>query len=195
MTTAKKEGLPAITAEKARTKTKHAKTRCTIVLPRKRFVRPLHGPCPAPSAVHSNGSGSIQTARQVFRLWRQCAALSSHTHRYSDINGPNSAITAAVPRRSCTCFPILPASESPGHPVLLCGYYGTINPAFWQAKRSEKAGLPHTPSGSPPFSVIFCLYSLRPRRIPAGTHMCFRPSVRGRSESADGQTIVSPPGP
>ena len=70
------------TRKKPAQKQSTSKTRCTSVLPRKRFVRPLHGLCPKANGGSSIGPGSIQTARQVFRLWHpRLKSLPSHAVR------------------------------------------------------------------------------------------------------------------
>ena len=55
---------------------------------------------------------SMRRTGQVFRLWPRrpgCIAFPCGSHS-GTLGSRDSSITAAVPRRSCTCFPILPAS-------------------------------------------------------------------------------------
>ena len=110
------------TKKKPAQKQSTSKTRCTSVLPRKRFVRPLRGPCTKANGGSSSSPGSIQTTRQVFRLWRpRLRSLPSHAVLHSGIDEPQ---TPPLRRRSRAGF--TPASlfsrpaKRPGHLVSLC---------------------------------------------------------------------------
>ena len=56
---------------------------------------------------------------------------------------PGPAVTAAVPHRSCTCFPILPAGlAAPDTLQLLCAYQHIIKSSGWQTKNAAEGCKP-----------------------------------------------------
>ena len=56
---------------------------------------------------------------------------------------PGPAVTAAVPHRYCTCFPILPASlAAPDTLQLLCAYQHIIKLSVWQTKSAAEGNIP-----------------------------------------------------
>lgn len=166
--TAKKErAFSVFPAEKAHTKTKHAKTRCTWFYRANVLSVRCTGPAPAPPAVRPGHAGSIQTARQVFRLWRRHPGPVFPCAAHSDIIGPELGHYGGGPAQVLHLLPYSPGRLwGPGHLVLLCGYYGTINPVFWQANGNKKAGPLPLRHRVP--ALVWMLLSLRcgPFRLP-----------------------------